>query len=511
MRTRALWALALAALVATPAFAVPCDNEKSADRAMEQARRTAEQAQRAAEQVARQAQHEAEMAAARARWAAEHAPEQAQREADRAQWLAEQAAQLAQRAAERAARAAERATERAAIGAPGVIVTNDALMFIDGPEVRRDDVVWADDIRSRRIRRPTSTDTVLRVGPGMTLALTNLSGDIVVQGWNRNDVHIQADHDRSDRLVTDVKDGQLRLSVRSREGQPADVDWNLTVPVWLPLEISGIESAITVTGLRASVRAQSMRGDVRVSACQGPMELNSVEGEVHVEDVNGNVTAGSVNNAVRLVRVLGPIAAQSVNGDIQMDDVSSADVSASTLNGKVYYASKFQPHGRYALSSHNGKLYVGVDGAQTVDFTVSSFNGQVESEIPLPPTPPTPPAPPATPAAPAAMVWHKWNFTWPAEVASASTTPAPAPNAERRATKFVYVRPEPGRRSPQVELESFGGSIQLVKLREIERTMQIRRAVMDSIRVVRELNRLRQLNVRETPEASPDSSTPERH
>jgi len=169
-------ALVATALAAGPALADPCDNEKSADHAMVGAQRAAERAQRVAEQIARQAQHAAEMAAARAEWAAEHASEQAQIDAERAQELAERAAAKAQKDAERAARLAERAAERAAIGAPGVMVTNDAILFLDGPEVPRGDVQWVDDARSRRMRRPTTTDTTLHVDPGMTLSLAILCG-----------------------------------------------------------------------------------------------------------------------------------------------------------------------------------------------------------------------------------------------------------------------------------------------------------------------------------------------
>ena len=166
-----LQAMLIAAAFASAVHADPCDNDKSAerersaDRAMAQAQRQAERAQRIAEQIARQAQLNAEMAARRAEWMAEHATEAAQLEAERVQAIAEQAAAAAQRDAERAARAAERAAERAAIGAPGVVVTNDAILFIDGPEVPRDAMEWADDVRSRRMRQATTTDTTLRVSP----------------------------------------------------------------------------------------------------------------------------------------------------------------------------------------------------------------------------------------------------------------------------------------------------------------------------------------------------------
>jgi hypothetical protein len=499
-------ALLLAAAMASAVHADPCDNDKTADRAMIEAQRQAERAQQMAEQIARRAQIQAEKAAILARWAAEHASEQAQIQAERAQEFAEQTAARAQRNAERAARDAERAAERAAIGASGVVVTNDAILYLDGPEVPRDEVQWADDARSRRIRQAVTTDTTLSVSPGTTLSLANLSGDIVVKVWDRNAVRVDAEHDKNDRFVAVIKEGTLKLGVRSLEGEPADVDWNLTVPSWLPLEISGIESEIAVTGMRASVRAQSMRGDVHVTSCQGPMELNSVEGEVHAEDVNGDVTAGSVNSVVRLVRVLGPIEAQSVNGDISMDDVSSAKVSASTLNGRVYYASKFQPHGRYAFSSHNGKVYVGVDKMQAMNVTVSSFNGQLESSIPVPPAPPEAPTPPT----PRTMTWRSWNFSLPAEAASATAPTAPTPAARARAAARMAEPASAGRapRAPELELESFGGIIQLASRAEIERALQLRQAMRDSAEAVRRLARLRSLRMHEHPRSAPDDQKP---
>jgi hypothetical protein len=497
---RGLQALLVAAAMTSAVHADPCDNDRSADRAMVQAQRQAERAQRIAEQIARQAQQQAEMAALRAQWAAEHASEDAQREAERVQAIAEQAAGRAQRQAERAARAAERAAERAAIGAPGVVVTDDAVLFVDGPEVPRDDMMWADDVRSRRMRQPITTDTTLRVTPGITLSLTNISGDIVVQVWDRNEVRVNAEHDRRDRVTAAIKDGQLRLGVDSPEGGPADVEWNLTVPAYMPLEISGIESEIAVTGLRASVVAKSMRGDVHVNACQGPMELTSIEGDVHAEDVNGGVTASSINSIVRLVRVRGPIEAQSVNGDIQMDDVSSRKVNASTLNGKVYYGSKFQPHGRYELSSHNGTVYVGVDKTEPMNVTVSSFNGMFGSSIPLPPSPPEAPAPPTPPTPPTVKAWKTWKMVFPVEAAPASSSASSASRSPRmKFTPKAPAAPDPS----EVELESFGGLIQFSSRAEIERVLELQRAVRDSADAVRRLQRLRSVRLREHARAAP--------
>jgi hypothetical protein len=327
----------------------------------------------------------------------------------------------------------------------------------------------------------------------------------------------------SDHLVAAIRGGQLVLKVRSTEGEQADVDWNLTVPRWMPLEIAGVESQIAVTGLQASVRATSMRGDVHVSTCQGPMELTSLEGEVHAEDVSGGITANSINSAVRLVRVLGPIEAQSVNGDIQMDNVSSGKVNASTLNGRVYYASKLQKMGHYAFSSHNGRVYVGVDQSQPMNVTVSSFNGQLESSIPLPPAPPEAPTPPTPPSPQSEKAWKTtswktWKWSYPGDgVPSGSatvttTTSSRAPRAGSRTPHTMVYVPAPGSvdapRAPELELESFGGMIQLASRAEIEHAIQLRQAMRDSAQAVRALSRLRGMRMRFHEQSAPQAPKP---
>jgi hypothetical protein len=487
------WWMSLAVVAAVAVAAGPvraCDPSASATAARERAR-----AEACAARDRAQALRDAERAARDAERAARDAEVETDRDESR------EAIEAETRATIEALRERLRAEVRAAAAPqPGVVVTPRAMLFVDGPEVPIEWVEWADGAGSRRMRHAMVTDTVLKVDPGTTLALANLSGDITVEVWDRNDVHIVAEHDRDDHIAADVNDGVLKLGVRSREGEPADVEWTLTVPRWLPLELSGMESEIAVTGMRSSVRARSMRGDVVVRGCQGPLEVNSVEGEVHVSDVSGNVTAGSVNSIIRMVRVTGPVEAQTINGDIQLEKVESANVDASTVNGRVFYASPFRSDGRYAFSSHNGKLYVGLPLDQLLKVKLSSFRGQVESSVPVPM-----PAPEAHRHLVRFNGGRTFYFTM-GKPADGTTRPAPpsaasAPRAPRAP------------QAPELELESFGGLIQLASQEEALRAIDVQRAEYDSLRssilrARRELARARRQGRLPDADSAPDAPTP---
>jgi hypothetical protein len=320
----------------------------------------------------------------------------------------------------------------------------------------------------------------------MTLSLANLYGDIRVITWDRNEVRVKADHDKSDPLFAEVRDGTVRLGVGSKEASPAEVEWELTVPAWLPLELSGIESDIDVSGMRSSVRAQSMRGDVTVTACQGPLEANSLEGEVYVSDVRGNVTAGSVNSIVRIVRVTGPVEAQTINGDIQLVKVESPNVDASTVNGRVYFASGYQPRGRYMFSSHNGKLIVPVPEDQRVKFSMSSFQGKVESSVPIPA--------PAT--APRSHGHRGQRFRFVMQDGVAVPEPAETPTAPKAPKSPPAPKPSRSLVAPEIELESFGGLIRLASAEEVNQVLAEQRALLAARRAALDSARVYQMRAR---------------
>jgi hypothetical protein len=493
--------LAVAAVVTAAGGPVrACDPSATATAARERARaeacavRERANALRDAERAARDAERAVRDAERAAREAAVEAARDESREA-----IEEET-----RATIEALRERLRAEMRAsAAPQPGMVVTPRAMLFVDGPEVPIEWVEWADGVGSHRVRHATATDTVVKVDPGTTLALVNLSGDISVQVWDRNEVHIQAEHDRDDRIAADLDNGVLKLGVRSRQGEQADVEWTLTVPRWLPLELYGMESEIAVTGMRSSVRARSMRGDVVVRSCQGPLEVNSVEGEVHVSDVSGNVTAGTMNSIIRIVRVTGPVEAQTINGDIQLEKVASASVDASTVNGRVFYASPFQTDGRYAFSSHNGKLYVGLPLDQLLKIKLSSFKGQVESSVPVPM-----PAPEAHRRLVRFNGGRTYYFTMgrPAD----GTTPPAAPSAPRAPSGLRASRAP---QAPELQLESFGGLIQLASQEEALRAIDVQRAEYDSLRssiqrARREVARARRMGRLPDVDSAPDPPPP---
>jgi hypothetical protein len=229
----------------------------------------------------------------------------------------------------------------------------------------------------------SQTDTLVDVKPGTSLELSNFGGQIDVKAWRKNVVKVAARHSR--RVHIEIEEVPEALNIRAVGYRmvPSAVDYQIVVPEWMPLNLSGMHTDISIDGIKAAVKAGTVSGGIRLRGGRGELDLSSVEGVVEVEDADGALQLSSVNEAVRVARCLGEISAQSVNGPIVLDALSSRSVEAETVNGEVFFDGAILADGEYRFTSHNGDIVVGIAPGTNADVSVSTFNGGFESSFPV--------------------------------------------------------------------------------------------------------------------------------
>lgn len=229
----------------------------------------------------------------------------------------------------------------------------------------------------------TQTDTVISVRPNTRLELENFSGGIVVRTWGKSSVRVAATH--SSRMQVEFENDESLLSIRGRanRGAATHVDYELTVPEWMALDLSGVATDISVIALKNAIRAETIKGDIDVRGGSGLLTLGTVEGVVQVRGARGKVDASSVNRGVRLADVTGDVNAESVNGSIILQAVDSDHVAASTINGTLFFLGAIREEGAYAFSTHNGDIWIGVPEKTNATFAVATFGGEFKSSFPV--------------------------------------------------------------------------------------------------------------------------------
>lgn len=227
-------------------------------------------------------------------------------------------------------------------------------------------------------------DTTVAVERGQRLMVNAFGGAVSVRAWNRNAIRVEATTSGRHRVEIAASATTVSVRTQGRHGPPTEVDLRISAPAWMALSLSGVHTDAKVAGIRAPISVETVEGDVEVSGGDGLISLRSVQGSVSLRAAKGRISVNSVNEDVEVSNSAGEIMAETVNGDITLDGVDAAVVDANTINGEIVYAGPVRNGGRYSLSTHNGDITLTVADGSNATVAVSTFNGEFESEFPVP-------------------------------------------------------------------------------------------------------------------------------
>ncbi len=226
-------------------------------------------------------------------------------------------------------------------------------------------------------------DTTFVVERGTRLEARNFAGEIVVHTWDRDEVRITAKLSRRQRVDVKRRGSVIRIRSQARRGPINGVDYEIQVPVWMPLDLSGTYSDVDVRGAGGEVNVEVVHGDVTVAGGSGYVSIATTQGNVAVEHASGRIYAKSTNGELELTDVSGDITTETINGDITLRDVRGKNAEAVTVNGDIEYRGSIEDDGRYLFSTHNGDVTVAMTRNTNATVTVATSTGEFESEFPV--------------------------------------------------------------------------------------------------------------------------------
>ena len=249
----------------------------------------------------------------------------------------------------------------------------------DDRDRSRDDVAWQ--------QGRTRIDTTFAFAADGVIDLSNLSGDIIVTGWSRQEAQIRATSERG-RLSLDVSASRASLEEEVRgsmwgSGRRGESRYEVSVPRGARVVAHSTSGDVTIRGTGGEVEASSTSGDVHVEDAARRVELTSVSGDVTGKQLKGNVEANSVSGSVELDGVEGELHTGTTSGDITLSGVMSRDIEASTTSGDVTYAGDITSEGRYEFHSHSGTIQLTIPPSTNAKFSVETFSGELDSDFPI--------------------------------------------------------------------------------------------------------------------------------
>jgi hypothetical protein len=203
------------------------------------------------------------------------------------------------------------------------------------------------------------------------LQITNLRGDIVIQGWPLDKIRVKAKRRARAGTLSEAKrlfsavdfrfsaaEGQLELAaeygrglslqerLREREQPRTGMQMIVYAPASLKLRIWGVAGKITVKNWDA------------------PVDVRAATGEINIDGVkSGGASVLCPGCSMQIRDVVGPVRCMGESGDLKLTSIDGAQVYAETVGGSLT-----------ATKIRGEQLYVTKEGR----FIGRELNGRIE-------------------------------------------------------------------------------------------------------------------------------------
>lgn len=225
-------------------------------------------------------------------------------------------------------------------------------------------------------------DTIVDMERGDRVVIENVSGEISVTGWGRDQMEVRSDDDDSG-LVVRRQGSTLRVSHDDRKGRRRSVEASVRLPTWVDVEVQGRTLDLWVEDLEGDITVRSIKGDIWIEGAGGAVDVRTVEGEIDVSRASAGVSASSQSDEVRLRDVAGPVRAHSGSGDLTLLDITSESVQAETQDGDIAFSGMIADGGEYRFFVHDGDADIAIPATSNARIAVSTFDGDFESDFPV--------------------------------------------------------------------------------------------------------------------------------
>ena len=215
-----------------------------------------------------------------------------------------------------------------------------------------------------------------------TVTIENLAGEVMVTGWDREEVHLTGTLDEQvEKLIFERDGDHVRIKVeyprktRNVDGSSLTVQ----VPRASRLEVSTVSAEIGVDEVSGSVEAESVSGDVEIAGEPAEVQAQSVSGNVTVTAQSPRIHAESVSGDLRLDGARGEASAESVSGEITVTGGRFDRFEGGSVSGDIEFHGELNADGTFSFESHSGDVVLMLPADVNADFEVETFSGDIDN------------------------------------------------------------------------------------------------------------------------------------
>ena len=217
-----------------------------------------------------------------------------------------------------------------------------------------------------------------------TVHISNIAGEVKVNGWSRNEVEVTGELGRNVEELIFERDGNrvtIKVKVPRNGGRGIESDLHIQVPEASSLDVGTVSADINVSDVRGEQRLNTVSGDINTENFGSDLAIEAVSGDIEVagQQSDTETDVNTVSGDITLFRIAGSVEAETVSGDLIIDEGSFDRVSANTVNGDILFQAALRAGGRFQAETVNGSVDVNFTEEVAGRFEIDTSNGKINN------------------------------------------------------------------------------------------------------------------------------------
>lgn len=232
----------------------------------------------------------------------------------------------------------------------------------------------------------TPIDERLDAAPDAKIIIENLSGNVTVKGWEKDEVTITGTlADDAEELSIEGNEKRIEIEVLFPRGarnlRDTDSDIEVFVPHKSRVHVSAVNASIEATGVNGTVAVETVNGSITVAGEPRMVEAETVNGSIHITASASNVEAESVSGSIELHGVEGDVSANTVSGRIEVRGGEFDRLDCATVSGSIRFDGMPSEDGNLELECHSGSVTLLLPEDVSAEFEVETFSGSINNDF----------------------------------------------------------------------------------------------------------------------------------
>lgn len=220
--------------------------------------------------------------------------------------------------------------------------------------------------------------------------VSNVSGTIVISGWDQSAVSVRADlPSDSQRVKVTSEHGRTSVCVVYGDsdscnapggfGNRGSVDLEVHVPRGSELDVSGVSSDIRSNGVSGTQHLHTVSGDIDAQLGSGNDDVTSVSGTIslHGSGQDGSLHVTSVSGDLTVMSVAGDLEARTVNGTLRAELSPARVVRLNTTSGDIELSGQLTNGGTVETETVSGSERLRLSAPAGYSYEAKSFSGDI--------------------------------------------------------------------------------------------------------------------------------------